>query len=157
VDDITERKQASNEPRESEERHRRLVETANEGIWLIDSEARTTFVNPRMAGILDQEPAEIVGALGMFSDITERKRAEAGRDRLLTCERAACDEAVAAQRQLALLARASELLASSLGLAICRAIVEAHGGRIWAENRPSGGARLVVRLPLGGATAPEHR
>jgi len=36
-----------------------------------------------------------------------------------------------------------------LGLAICRAIVEAHGGRIHAETRPQGGARLVFELPRG--------
>lgn len=36
-----------------------------------------------------------------------------------------------------------------LGLAICRAIVKAHKGRIWAENIPSGGARFVFTLPLG--------
>ena len=29
-----------------------------------------------------------------------------------------------------------------LGLTICRAVVEAHGGRIWAENRADGGARF---------------
>ncbi len=36
-----------------------------------------------------------------------------------------------------------------LGLAICRAIVEAHHGSIRAENRSSGGARFVFSLPLG--------
>jgi two-component system sensor histidine kinase KdpD len=34
-----------------------------------------------------------------------------------------------------------------LGLAICRAIVEAHGGKIWAENRPGGGAAFRFTLP----------
>jgi two-component system sensor histidine kinase KdpD len=37
-----------------------------------------------------------------------------------------------------------------LGLAICRGIVEAHGGRIWAENRPGGGAVFAFTLPLDG-------
>lgn len=40
---------------------------------------------------------------------------------------------------------------AGLGLAICRAIVSAHGGRIWAENRPAGGARFGFSLPLNAA------
>ena len=34
-----------------------------------------------------------------------------------------------------------------LGLAVCRTIVQAHGGRLWAANRPEGGAILRVALP----------
>ncbi len=36
---------------------------------------------------------------------------------------------------------------SGLGLAIARGLVEAQGGRIWAENRSSGGARVSFTLP----------
>jgi two-component system sensor histidine kinase KdpD len=37
-----------------------------------------------------------------------------------------------------------------LGLTICRAVVEAHGGHIWAENRADGGARFCFVLPQSG-------
>ncbi|MFO0596199.1 MAG: sensor histidine kinase KdpD [Myxococcaceae bacterium] len=39
---------------------------------------------------------------------------------------------------------------AGLGLAICRGIVEAHGGRIEARPRDGGGASFVVRVPLDG-------
>jgi signal transduction histidine kinase len=37
---------------------------------------------------------------------------------------------------------------AGLGLAIARGLVEAHGGKIWAESRAGGGARVVFALPL---------
>jgi two-component system sensor histidine kinase KdpD len=35
---------------------------------------------------------------------------------------------------------------TGMGLAIARGIIEAHGGKIWAENRPEGGAVFVIQL-----------
>jgi len=40
-----------------------------------------------------------------------------------------------------------------MGLSIARTIIEAHGGQIWAENVPAGGAVFHIRLPL--ATFPD--
>lgn len=37
-----------------------------------------------------------------------------------------------------------------LGLAICQSIVDAHGGKIKAENREGGGASFIFTLPIGG-------
>lgn len=36
---------------------------------------------------------------------------------------------------------------TGLGLSVCRTIVNAHGGRIWAQNDPAGGATLRMTLP----------
>ena len=40
-------------------------------------------------------------------------------------------------------------LGSGLGLAVCKGLVEAHGGRIWAELRDGGGLIVFVELPRG--------
>jgi two-component system, cell cycle sensor histidine kinase and response regulator CckA len=59
--DITEKKQAENILRESEERYRLLVETANEGIWTMDADHRTVYVNQAMADMLGYASSEIIG------------------------------------------------------------------------------------------------
>ena len=38
---------------------------------------------------------------------------------------------------------------SGIGLAICKAVVEAHGGTIGVDETPGGGATFTVRLPIG--------
>jgi two-component system sensor histidine kinase KdpD len=53
----------------------------------------------------------------------------------------------------------AESRGAGLGLTICRGIVEAHGGRIWAENRAGdgtepGGALLRFTLPTRGTPPP---
>jgi C4-dicarboxylate-specific signal transduction histidine kinase len=39
-----------------------------------------------------------------------------------------------------------------MGLAICRSIIDAHYGRLWAEPRPEGGAAFYFELPIAGST-----
>ena len=51
-------------------------------------------------------------------------------------------------------AREGNLEGVGLGLTICRAIVSAHGGRIWAQNRAGGGASLQFALPIAGEAPP---
>jgi PAS domain S-box-containing protein len=53
-------------------------------------------------------------------------------------------------------ARSGDRRGAGLGLPIARAIVEAHGGRIWAESRRGEGSIFVFTLPLGGPEGGER-
>ncbi|AVH72796.1 hybrid sensor histidine kinase/response regulator [Nostoc sp. 'Lobaria pulmonaria (5183) cyanobiont'] len=154
-----ERQQAEESLQKSEAKYRRIVDTSYEGIWMIDSEARTEFVNQRISQMLGysaeemlgrsifdfmdraddmaaaeaklewfkgeesdlkegrlrcqdgsyiwtlisatailNEQGECLGAIAMLTDITDRKRTESERDRLLQLEQTARAEAEAANR-----------------------------------------------------------
>ena len=47
--------------------------------------------------------------------------------------------------------RPEQVTGTGLGLAICRGIVEAHGGRMWAEQRDGKGTRMTIALPMAEA------
>ncbi|MGF1934040.1 MAG: response regulator [Nostoc sp. ChiQUE02] len=153
-----ERKQAEESLQKSEARYRRIVDTSYEGIWMIDSQIRTEYVNQRLSQMLGYpaeeilgrsmfdfmdraddiaaqeklewlkregsdlkegrlrckdgsyiwtlisaraifgEQNEFLGAIAMLTDITDRKRTEEERDRLLQLEKRAREEAEAANR-----------------------------------------------------------
>ena len=59
--DISERQRAERALRASEARYRTIVDTAQEGIWMVDAETRTTYVNQRMADLLGYTTEEITG------------------------------------------------------------------------------------------------
>jgi len=52
--------------------------------------------------------------------------------------------------------RPDNVTGTGLGLSISKGLVEAHGGRIWAHNRPGGGAVITVALPLSEAVKREE-
>ncbi|MEH2192381.1 MAG: response regulator [Nostoc sp.] len=151
-------KQAEELLQKSEAKYRRIVDTSYEGIWMIDSESRTEFVNQRIFEMLGYPPEEMLGcsifdfieevngitseeilawlkregsdlkegrlrckdgsyiwtlisarailneqneflgAIAMLTDISDRKRTESERDRLLQLEQIARAEAEAANR-----------------------------------------------------------
>lgn len=59
--DISEAKLAENALRDSEERHRHLVETSADWVWEIDSHARYTYASERVRDLLGYAPSEILG------------------------------------------------------------------------------------------------
>jgi PAS domain S-box-containing protein len=58
---ITERKEAEQKLKKSEERYRSFIEDAQEGVWALDENENTTFVNPRMCEMLGYTKDEMMG------------------------------------------------------------------------------------------------
>ncbi|MDD5067845.1 MAG: PAS domain S-box protein, partial [bacterium] len=59
--DITKLKEAERSAREKEEQYRMIVESTHEGIWVIDTDNKTTYLNEKMAEILGYTVDEIMG------------------------------------------------------------------------------------------------
>ncbi len=61
VQDVTDRARAERELAASEARYRELLEQTSDGVWRMDVEQRTSYVNARMAEMLGYLPAEMLG------------------------------------------------------------------------------------------------
>jgi PAS domain S-box-containing protein len=59
--DVTDRRRREGALRASEERYRNIIETTSEGVWMIDADHRTTYVNRRMAEMLGYRVEEMLG------------------------------------------------------------------------------------------------
>src|SRR4051812_11648688 len=87
--DVTHHKLAHEALRKNEQWLRKLVSTAHEGIWVLDAEDRTTFVNDRLAAMLGYEADEMVGR-PVYDFLTEHGRSLA-RSRFASRRRGAPD------------------------------------------------------------------
>ena len=79
-EDITEHKRAEEALRESEGKYRNLIESIHQGIWSIDEDAYTTFVNPSMAEMLGYTVDEIQGK--HLFDFMDKKNIEIANKKL---------------------------------------------------------------------------
>jgi PAS domain S-box-containing protein len=78
MQDISVRKQVELELEESREKYRQIVETAQEGIWMIDENNKTVFVNQKMCDILECTADDMIGKENFhFLDDNGRKLSSA--------------------------------------------------------------------------------
>ncbi|MDB9342504.1 PAS domain S-box protein [Nodularia spumigena CS-586/05] len=59
--DISDRKYSEQQLAASEARYRNIIETTMEGVWMLDAEGKTTFVNQRMADMMGYTAAQMAG------------------------------------------------------------------------------------------------
>ncbi len=75
--DVTLRRTYEEELRKSEEKYRNIVETAQEGIWMLDGQGETTFLNGKMSELLGYTKEEVLGHSFLeFMDAGEVPEAE---------------------------------------------------------------------------------
>jgi PAS domain S-box-containing protein len=80
--DITSRKLNEEANRERDIRYKQIVESAQEGIWTIDADNKTNFVNKKMADLLGYTPGEMMGkGLYDFMDAEQKEYAMACMER----------------------------------------------------------------------------
>jgi len=90
MEDITKRKEAEEALRESEERYRRIVETATEGIWVIDRNSKTTFANKKMAEMLACTVEELIGK--SIFDYIDDERTAGAEDNIKRCQQGTSEQ-----------------------------------------------------------------
>ncbi|MDQ6814881.1 MAG: PAS domain S-box protein, partial [Bacteroidota bacterium] len=78
--DITARKKSEQQIIESEKRYRQIVETAQEGIWMMDADLKTTYVNQKLCELFEYTQEEMLGKTNYsfrrnfeLSDILKRR------------------------------------------------------------------------------------
>jgi len=102
VMDMTQRKEAEQALEMSVARFRKLVETMNEGLGVLDEHGTFTYVNPRLAEMLGYTPDEMLGRSGMdFFDqpnraivadqLVRRRLGEQGSYQITWCRKDGCD------------------------------------------------------------------
>lgn len=75
--EVIERTRMARSLKESEERYRRLIETSQEGVWVVDAEAKTTYVNKRLTEMLGYTEEELLGRSALdLLDASDRAKAE---------------------------------------------------------------------------------
>jgi signal transduction histidine kinase len=106
--------------------------------------------------------------VNLFRNAIEAMASSAGRELHVTAARlsdelvriAVADSGPGVPRDLAL--RLFQPFATTkrdgmgLGLAICRSIIESHGGELWHEPKPGGGSVFCFTIPAAGAEANDH-
>ena len=79
IRDVTELNRARHDLEASEKKYRRIVDTAREGIWVIDGHARTTFANRALEDMLGRVPGDMLGrSLFEFVDRADHARVAEG-------------------------------------------------------------------------------